>query len=84
MNHVYWIFFNPMENNQYKFKRQCVFRSGKFEGFYGWKSIVGHSVALFGLAYGIRTAWLYVVKPAGKAVTPSFQNLYNCKFNLKI
>lgn len=71
-----------MESKQYKFKRSCIFRSGKFEGFYGWRSIFGHLIVIGGLIYGARTTYLHVLKPAGNYIAPSIINFYEGMFKV--
>jgi hypothetical protein len=60
---------------KYAFRRDCLLTSGKFYGFNSWKSIVGHGVAIIGLAWAAKGIYLVALVPAWKGLEPRWNHL---------
>jgi len=74
-------FKQPLKG-EYHFIRRCFMQTGKFEGFYSWKSVVGHTMAVVGLGIAAVRFYDFAILPTyEKMVKPGATQLVNCTQN---
>lgn len=65
---------------KYNFRRSCLLKSGRFEGFNSWRSVTGHLIAGIGLVIMAKSFWVAVIHPAIKGAAPKWERLKECMF----
>lgn len=68
----------PLKGNVH-FLRRCFLQTGKYEGFYSFRSVVGHGVAIFGLLVAGKMFYNGVAEPLYTGYfKPGAEQIYTC------